>query len=536
VYKEIARIHGEIGRGEDEARTLRALLELEPNDREAQQRLLALSSPPQRDEGSSQIVLDEELDEVVIVDDEPSVGAFRPIAPPVAEHEKKAQIERLMAECEVFLRYGLRDKVIAQLNRVLDLDPQHIEAREKLKDAHLKRGEVQSAVTQLLLLSETLAERDPARAGGYLEQAAALSPDNTAVAERLRELRQVSASMAAMRGSAREHSEAVIIVDDSGDDETDFSDLRSSRPGRLGPREVSLATALEGNDEPELLFEEAGDEEPSGELGEVEELGEELVPLTGGEQPDEDLSEELTEALEEADFYRAQRLWDEAREVLSDALTAHPEHPALLAKLAELDAAGEEADAEPEASEAEDRSFAFAQKLAEEAGGATQGPVEVAQVLQQFKDGVKRQVDKSDTATHYDLGIAYMEMGLHAEAIDEFRLCLGRPDKQCTAHTMIGLSYVANGDMASAVTHFKLALDGPVRTAEEELSLWFEIGNASELLGKASEALIWYEKAEERDPSYRDVAARIERLGMIKNAQQEGDEFDAMFDNMIIKD
>ena len=53
---------------------------------------------------------------------------------------------------------------------------------------------------------------------------------------------------------------------------------------------------------------------------------------------------------------------------------------------------------------------------------------------------------------------------------------------------------------------------------------------------KASEALIWYEKVEERNPTFRDVALRIERLGVKKSAQQEVDEFDQMFDDMIVKE
>ncbi|HEX2677894.1 MAG TPA: tetratricopeptide repeat protein, partial [Polyangiales bacterium] len=155
--------------------------------------------------------------------------------------------------------------------------------------------------------------------------------------------------------------------------------------------------------------------------------------------------------------------------------------------------------------------------------------------LAQFKQGVAKQVDKNDSATHYDLGIAYMEMGLHGEAIDEFKLCLNDPTRVCTAHTMIGLSYVAKGDMEPGVDHFKRALASKPNP-EEEMGLWFEIGNAHELLGKNMEALVWYEKVEERNPSFRDVAQRIERLGVSRTAEQESDEFDEMFDNMIVKE
>ena len=146
-----------------------------------------------------------------------------------------------------------------------------------------------------------------------------------------------------------------------------------------------------------------------------------------------------------------------------------------------------------------------------------------------------KQVDTADSATHYDLGIAYMEMGLHSEAIDEFQLCLVDPERRCTAHTMIGLSYVAKGEMDQGIEHVKLALESNPKP-DEELGLWFEMGNAFELLGKNLEALVWYEKVEERDARYRDIAQRIERLGTARTPEQESDEFDQMFDNMILKE
>jgi tetratricopeptide (TPR) repeat protein len=159
----------------------------------------------------------------------------------------------------------------------------------------------------------------------------------------------------------------------------------------------------------------------------------------------------------------------------------------------------------------------------------------VADVLAQFKQGVAKQVDRADSATHYDLGIAYMEMGLHGEAIDEFKLCLVDPTRTCQAHTMIAMSYVAKGDMELGIQHVKLALEENP-TPDEEIGLWFEMGNAHELLGKKMEALVWYEKVEERDPRFRDVVQRIERLGTARTPEQESDEFDEMFDNMIMKE
>ena len=204
--------------------------------------------------------------------------------------------------------------------------------------------------------------------------------------------------------------------------------------------------------------------------------------------------------LEEVEFYLTQGLRDEARDTLNDALEEHPDHPVLLARLDAIAGASllpaskrslqpppaPKPSVQPAASvrpssepAGEDHSFELAQKLAEEvsqpatSSGAGQ-PIEVADVLAAFKKGVAKQIDLADSATHYDLGIAYMEMGLHNEAIDEFKLCLGDLARTCTAHMMIAMSYVARGDMEPGIEHFRLAL-GSKPTAEEEICVWFEM-------------------------------------------------------------
>jgi tetratricopeptide (TPR) repeat protein len=166
----------------------------------------------------------------------------------------------------------------------------------------------------------------------------------------------------------------------------------------------------------------------------------------------------------------------------------------------------------------------------------SRAPADVGAAVKAFRDEVRSLVPPGDTATHYDLGIAYMEMGLHQEAIEEFRICLGSAERARTAHTMIGLCHVERGELELGVAHFRDALGTPGITPDEEIGLFFEMGNAYELLGKSSEALIWYEKVDERNPGFRDVHARIERLGKPPTMQQETDEFDEMFDNIIAKE
>jgi tetratricopeptide (TPR) repeat protein len=239
VYKEIARLHAEVGQSEQEQQALRALLALDPGDTESQRRLDALVNAPREDSQSIELIEgDEDLEDVVVVDEETSAAAKRRSAPPLEEWEREAQIARLMAECEVFLRYGLRDKVVAQLKRVLELDPQNVEAREKLKDAHLRGDELRSAVTQLRMLAEIVAASDLSRARAYLQQASQLAPGDEAVAEQIEELAR------GPKSAPPEDEDDVIILDD----EDDAFAQPATVPDRplLGPRETSLATALEG--------------------------------------------------------------------------------------------------------------------------------------------------------------------------------------------------------------------------------------------------------------------------------------------------
>lgn len=318
------------------------------------------------------------------------------------------------------------------------------------------------------------------------------------------------------------------LVLDAEDEETDVHQAPTvERPQPGGPRVSAVPTRVSA---------------VPGRPSVVPALPSRAGTLTLEDEPEEELPEAVADALEEAGFYMAQGEYEEARQTLDDALEATPDHPSLLEKLFEL----EDLIAQSSAGD-DDQSFAMAEKLAQSGHGtgaaASAGPgaqagdgTDVESVISQFKKGVEKQVDKSDTATHYDLGIAYMEMGLHAEAIEAFTLCLSDPDKLCTVHAMIGTSHVSKGDMEPAIVHFKKALEVPTVSEAEEVDLWFEIGNASELLGKLTDALVYYEKVEERNPSFRDVAERIERLGVSKSSNQEEEEFDDLFDNMILKE
>jgi tetratricopeptide (TPR) repeat protein len=137
------------------------------------------------------------------------------------------------------------------------------------------------------------------------------------------------------------------------------------------------------------------------------------------------------------------------------------------------------------------------------------------EVLGEFRAKVQQTVRPEDVQTHYDLGIAYKEMGLLEEALAEFETALrhGGGTRAADCVTMMGQCEIERGNVDAAIGRFKngLALKG--LTPEAKRALSFELGAAYESSGKTAEALAQYEAVHGEDAKYRDVVERIKRLG-----------------------
>jgi tetratricopeptide (TPR) repeat protein len=243
--------------------------------------------------------------------------------------------------------------------------------------------------------------------------------------------------------------------------------------------------------------------------------------------PPVEVAEEEPEELAEAEFFIEQQLWDEAEEVIGSLRSRIQHYPHLHERLVALEhlltAArdeGEPTKAQVPASES-DEQFDLAAELekevaAEPAADSTDDfQYSVEDVLREFKKGVERTVRPEDVETHYDLGIAYREMGLLDEAVGEFDMAAkgagGKPrEADCLA--MIGECLKDKGSLADAAAIFEKAIQVGGLRPETTLNLYFEIGVVREGLGDVARALEAFEKVAALDPKYRDVAERLARL------------------------
>ena len=158
----------------------------------------------------------------------------------------------------------------------------------------------------------------------------------------------------------------------------------------------------------------------------------------------------------------------------------------------------EEFEVETEAPAAK-RSDAFEDKLLEN-------------VFQEFKKGVEEQLNKEDYETHYNLGIAYKEMGMLDEALGEFELASHDPGRLLDCASMKGLCYIEKGEYGTAIVNLKKGLEAEGREPDEYLGLKYDLATAYELNEDIPSAQSVVEEITKADGGFRDVKERLQRL------------------------
>jgi tetratricopeptide (TPR) repeat protein len=126
--------------------------------------------------------------------------------------------------------------------------------------------------------------------------------------------------------------------------------------------------------------------------------------------------------------------------------------------------------------------------------------------------------EDEDLETHYNLGIAFREMGLLEEAIGEFQKVAKANDRgkafryamQCC--TLLGLAFMEKGQPSIAAIWYERALQTPGIDAESKLALRYDLGVAQESAGDLDTALKSFSQVYAVNIDYRDVAERISAL------------------------
>lgn len=135
-----------------------------------------------------------------------------------------------------------------------------------------------------------------------------------------------------------------------------------------------------------------------------------------------------------------------------------------------------------------------------------------ADMLRKFKAGVAENVEDEDYQSHYDLGVAYKEMGLVDEAIAEFQKALRGPENRGRTYEAIGQCFIEKGQNQMAATILARALGGKGQSDDQLVGVLYLLGRANEALGKHDDAMQYYQRVFVVDIQFHDVADRLNAL------------------------
>jgi tetratricopeptide (TPR) repeat protein len=137
---------------------------------------------------------------------------------------------------------------------------------------------------------------------------------------------------------------------------------------------------------------------------------------------------------------------------------------------------------------------------------------EFKEILEQFKRGIEQNLDTEDYQAHYDLGVAFKEMGLLDEAISEFQKALRAPEGRLRTSEALGICFFQKGQPPVAEAVLRRAVDSLDGGDDAKIGLLYWLGRALEAQGKEADALASYERALAVDIRFLDLSDRIHRL------------------------
>ncbi|HEY3174391.1 MAG TPA: tetratricopeptide repeat protein [Candidatus Polarisedimenticolia bacterium] len=438
------------------------------------------------------------------------------------ESEDEDFIAEHMTEADVFVKYGLGDRAVEQLQTVIERYPGYAPAHQRLKEVYLEDGNREGTRRAMVMLVKShLAAGDSGLAQEALSELLRFEPDSVEAA-RLAEV--VS-------------------------------------PGRATPAQ---GLGFDSGFEPDAAMQDpySTDEVPESTAGAETDRGE------SDERPP------TAEELEEVDFYTRHGLRDEAVAVLRRLAAAYGSHTEIVSRMKTAMAlqpgAGGPASAKPGVSHAAtepggyEEEFEIAAMEEGEEPKQTQGASPAAapaslsaaskgadmdlsdlaaeidaalslqsddavpvvegaeptpeghsleEIVHAFKKGIEQQVSAEDVDTHYNLGIAYKEMGLLDEAIGEFQFASKDERFLVDCCSMLGVCFREKGMTGLAVKWYRRGIDASASRDEGTmLGLRYDLAELLAEMGQQREALDLYTEIFGINSKYRDVAARIRDL------------------------
>lgn len=495
---------------------LNELLEREPDNEVARHRLSQLKkelgapseTPAVLDETMFQQPARDEALRPAAADEEDELGL---------DEETKQFVAQALTDVDLFSSYGLSQKAVQLLETILQRVPQHAPTLERLLDLTLGSGDDRRTSELASQLEQIYTQRgDTVNAERFTElrrrfqrASGASEAEIAAGAAPLPAVAQKPTASPAPPAPAEAAPEFSIPLSEAAEAET--SEATPAAPAKEPEIDLSdewESLAAETSEPPAPAEVPVAATAPAEAETEIADFDLELVaePAGGGEASStEGLLDQLVAEVEGLGVAPEEQAAAPAPVAPSIAAQAPPPR---------VDGAKEKKKAVPVASAAP-----AAEEEKPRAASAANN--ELSEVFQEFRaelGEMGEQEKEEDLETHYNLGIAYREMGLLDEAIGEFQKVAkavqeGRPFRyamQCC--TLLGLTFADKNEPKIAALWYQRALQLPGLEQETVIALRYDLGMAEEQAGNIDAALDSFRQVYAMNIDYRDVSERISAL------------------------
>ncbi len=145
-----------------------------------------------------------------------------------------------------------------------------------------------------------------------------------------------------------------------------------------------------------------------------------------------------------------------------------------------------------------------------------QGEVSLEEIFREFKKGVEQQLSAEDYETHFNLGIAYKEMGLVDEAIGEFQLASKDAGRAVECCSMLGHCFLEKGMPQLAIKWFRKGLETPAIQDSETAGMLYDLASVYQDTGDMDSAYKTFQEVFGLNANYRDVIRRVQDLETVR--------------------
>jgi tetratricopeptide (TPR) repeat protein len=135
-----------------------------------------------------------------------------------------------------------------------------------------------------------------------------------------------------------------------------------------------------------------------------------------------------------------------------------------------------------------------------------------AEILQLFRKKVSESLDPKDATSHYDLGLAFKDMGLYEDAIVHLQSALRGGANPLATLEVLGDCFVHKGQISLASRVFERAIRLDDVADSDLVGVLYGLARCQEELGQIEAAVANFERVIAVDLAFRDAANRLEAL------------------------